>query len=386
MLFEQDDKERGSLVVWVVLLAVAAFVGWAYQFKIDQVARATGEVVAKSRIQVIQAVDGGVLADLRVREGDRVEPGQVIAQLDQVRIGAAVNEIDARLSALKAKATRLRAEVTDAPRLTFPDEVMSYPEQAAVERALFKQRREGLDATSLVYGKAVTNAQEEVELVEKLAKSRDINQMELIRSKRTLNEAEAKLIGYRNQYYEDARKELTKVEDDIAQTEQILTQRRQQQEDSTFVASRKGIVKNISVTTVGGVLRAGEELMQIVPLDDDLIIEAKLSPVDISQVRVGQPATIRFDPFDYTIFGSVKGTVTYVSADTIKENTQKGEEIYYRAHLTVDGYPVTTTSGKVLEILPGMTAQVDIRSGDRTLMEYLLKPLRKTLSESLGER
>jgi len=123
-----------------------------------------------------------------------------------------------------------------------------------------------------------------------------------------------------------------------------------------------------------------------VPIGDDLIVEAKVSPADIARVQKGLEANIRFDPFDYTIFGGVDGKVVYVSADTLKEDTQKGEEIYYRVHVITNSNPVITTTGKALEILPGMTVQVDIRTGERTLMEYLLKPLRKTLTNSFGER
>ena len=121
-------------------------------------------------------------------------------------------------------------------------------------------------------------------------------------------------------------------------------------------------------------------------MDDDLIIEAKVRPTDIAQVQKGLQATIRFDPFDYTIYGGVIGEVVYVSGDTLKEETGQGEEIYYRVHVTVKTKPVTTTSGRTLEILPGMTAQVDIKTSERTVLHYLLKPLRKTLSESFGER
>ena len=126
--------------------------------------------------------------------------------------------------------------------------------------------------------------------------------------------------------------------------------------------------------------------MQIIPIGDDLIIEAKVRPADIANVKPGLEATIRFDPFDYTIFGAVIGEVVYVSGDTLKSETSRGEEIYYRVHISTGTYPVLTTADKELAILPGMTAQVDIRTGDRTLMEYLLKPLRKTTTEAFGER
>lgn len=126
--------------------------------------------------------------------------------------------------------------------------------------------------------------------------------------------------------------------------------------------------------------------MQIIPVGDELIIEAKISPLDIALVHSGLETTIRFDPFDYTIYGGVKGKVEYVSPDTLKERTARGDEIYYRVHVTTETNPVTTTTGKNLNILPGMTAQVDIKTGTRSVMEYMLKPLRKTLSNAFGER
>ncbi len=375
-----------SPVLWLLLLALLVFVLWASVFRINQVARASGEVIASSRVQIIQAVDGGVLARLNVREGDRVERGQILAQLDQTRLGAAVKEVDVRLSALEAKATRLRAEVTSAEKLVFSQNVLRFPELVKVERALFKQRRLGLAEELRTLKVAVELAREEVDLVESLAQSGDANRSELIRVARSLNDSEAKLINRRNQYLEEARIELNKTDDGIAQNIQILTQRQQQLEDSVFTALLPGIVKNVRVTTVGGVLRAGEELMQIIPIGDDLIVEAKVRPADIANVKPGLEATIRFDPFDYTIFGAVIGEVVYVSADTLKNETSRGEEIYYRVHISTGTYPVLTTASKELAILPGMTAQVDIRTGDRTLMEYLLKPLRKTVTEAFGER
>lgn len=383
---ENYHKRKYSPVLLMLLLGLLVFIYWASVFRINQVARATGEVIASSRVQIIQAVDGGVLASLNVREGDRVERGQILAQLDQTRMGAAVKEVDARLSALKAKATRLRAEVTEAKELVFSADVLRFPELVKVEQALFKQRRLGLAEELRTLTVSVSLAREETDLIESLARSGDVNQSEVIRAARALNEADAKLINRRNQYLEEARIELTKTEDGIAQNIQILTQRQQELEDSVFIALLPGIVKNVRVTTVGGVLRAGEELMQIIPVGDDLIVEAKVRPADIADVQPGLEATIRFDPFDYTIFGAVIGEVVYVSADTLKNETAQGEEIYYRVHISMRTYPVLTTAGKELAILPGMTGQVDIRAGDRTVMEYLLKPLRKTTTEAFGER
>ncbi len=384
---ESYHQRNHGMLLGGLLAALVLFVLWASFFRIDEVARATGEVIASSRVQVIQAVDGGVLSQMHVKEGDLVRPGQILARLDQTRVGASVGEIDARLFALKARAIRLRAEVTHANTMVFPEVIeKQFSGIAEVERALFKQRRVSLKEDLQTLEMAVKLSKKELQLVVDLVKSGDASSSELLRSQLTLNEAEAKLSNRRNRFLEDARADLSKVEDEIAQNEQVLARRQQEQKDSVFTALMAGIVKNVRVTTVGGVLRAGEEIMQIVPVNDELIIEAKVRPADIARIGQGLDATIRFDPFDYTIYGGVEGEVIYVSADTLKEESSRGIETYYRVHVSSKTNPVVSTIGRSLDILPGMTAQVDIRTGDRTLMDFLLKPLRKTLSESFGER
>jgi len=384
---ENYHKKNSSFALWVIFAGLTSFVIGSNYLRIDEVAKASGEVIASSRVQVIQAVDGGVLSELNVWEGDRVKAGQILAKLDQTRVQAAVAEVEARLFALKSKAIRLRAEVTGARVLDFP---VSFKKNASdtvkIEKALFQQRRHGLKQDLSTLRTAVSLAQEHLELVKTLLESGDVSRSEHLTSKRNLNEANAKLINRKNRFLEEVQTELTTVEDEISQNDQILKQRQEQLDSCLFIAQVPGIVKNIRMTTVGGVLRAGEEMMQIIPVDDKLIIEAKVSPSDIAQVRKGLDSNIRFDPFDYTIHGGVEGKVIYVSADTLKEESANGTEIYYRVHIVPNSNPVVTTTGKVLEVLPGMTTQVDIRTGDRTLLNFLLKPLRKTLSESFGER
>ena len=391
MAFANHDELSGktgthSLVLWILLAGLVILFAWAAVYRVDQTTRGVGAVISSSRVQVIQVVDGGVLKALNVKEGDRVRQDQVLALLDQTRFGASVMELDARLAALKAQSARLQAEVLGTAKIRFPDEVLQFPDLIKVQQALFEQKRQGLSEELRTLGVAVKLAREDAQLIAELARNGDVSRSEVIKSERVLNDAEAQLINRKNKYYQDARIELAKVEDDINQNEQIRTQRNQQLTDSVIKAPVDGIVKNVRVTTLGGVMRAGDELMQIVPLDDKLIMETKIRPSDIAQIRPGLPATVRFDAFDYTVYGGVDGKVMYVSADTIKEETRAGEQTYYRVHVETAGSPVMTRIGKPLEILPGMTAQVDIRTGDRTVLEYLLKPLRKTISESMGER
>lgn len=377
---------RRSLLLWTLVAAVVLLIIWASVYHVDQTTRGTGTVIANSRIQVIQAVDGGVLKTLNVKEGDQVKKGQVLAVLDQIRVGASVRELEARLASLRGQAARLRAEITGDRDIRFPPDVQQFPEIVKVQRALFAQRRQSFREEMRTLEVAVKLAREDAQIVAKLATTGDVSRSEVIRSERALNEAEAQLVNRRNKYYQDIQAELAKAEDDIGQNTQVQTQRNQQLSDSVFRAPVDGIVKNVRVTTQGGVLRAGDELMQIVPADDKLIVEARVKPADIAMIRPGLTAAIRFDAFDYTIYGAVEGKVTYVSADTIREESKFGEQSYYRVHVETTDNPVKSKSGKSLEILPGMTAQVDIRTGNRTVMQFILKPLKKTLSESLGER
>ena len=382
----KSEYEKPSKVLWALVFAFAVTIVWAYFYRIDQVVRGPGTFISTSRVQVIQAVDGGMITSLKVKEGDRVEQGQILATLDDGRSAAAVKELDGRLAALYAKAARLRAEIAGADSVKFPAAVEKFPEIIKVETALFNQRTSGFQEEMRTAAVAVNLAREDAQLVANLASNGDISRSEVIRAQRTLNEAEAMMINRRNKYLQEVGTDLTKAEDEIGQNEQIRAQRMQQLENTVLKASVPGIVKNMRLTTSGSVLRAGEELMQIVPVGEDIIVEVKVRPADIAQLRPGLSANIRVDPYDYTIYGAVEGKVSYVSADTLKEDTRAGEQVYYRVHVTTKGAPVVTQTGKEIEILPGMTSQVDIRIGDRTVLEYLLKPLRKTLTESFGER
>ncbi len=373
--------------LWVLVALVAGFIAWALSFRIDEVVQARGEIIASSRVQVIQSVDGGVLSELRVKEGDRVREGQVLARLDPERINATVGESAARVAGLQARAARLRAEVTERATVDFSAALRrAHPETVRVEEAFFLQRRDSLRDDLRVLNVAYELAKKELTLVEDLRKQGDASGSEVLRTQKALNEAESRLIARRNKFLDEARAEMAKIEDDLAQNQQVLTRKVQEKQATVFRAQVNGVVKNIRVTTVGGVLKGGEEIMQIVPVDDDLVLEAKVKPADIARIKPGLSANMRLDPFDYTVYGGVKTKVTYVSADTLKEDSRTGTDTYYRVHLVPEATPLVTTSGKPIALLPGMTAQVDIRTGDRTLMAYLLKPIRKTLAESLGEK
>lgn len=378
-----------SLLVWLLLIAVAALVWWADRSVIDESTRASGTVIASSRVQVIQSVDGGVLEQLRVHEGDRVRKGDVLAVFDETRTRASLQETEAKFTSQRATLARLQAELNGNEPYFAPELMKRFPGVVQVQETLYQERRKALTAELQSLADVARLARDELAMVERLIATGDASQVELLRARKSVTEAESALANRKNKYVQDVSAELAKVREDYEQVEQQLTQKRQQLANSVVSSPASGIVKNVKFTTLGGVLRAGDELLQVVPVDDQLIVEAKVLPRDIALIRPGLKATIKFDAYDYTIFGIVDGEVTYVSADSMRDESQRSDSpaaTYYRVHVrTTTPGPVTRT-GRKIEVLPGMTAQVDIRTGQRTLLNYLLKPITKTLTEAFTER
>jgi membrane fusion protein, adhesin transport system len=375
-------------MVWLLTAALGALVAWAHHAVIDESTRAGGTVIASSRVQVIQSVDGGVIGQLRVREGDRVRKGQVLAVFDETRTRASLQETEAKRASQRATMTRLAAELAGAAP-EFPADLKRYPQVVALQQALFRERRHALEAELQALADVARLARDELAMVERLVASGDASQAELLRARRTATETAGALGNRRNKYVQDVSAELAKVREDYEQVEQQVAQKRQQLANAVVSSPASGIVKNVKFTTLGGVLRAGDELLQVVPVDDQLMVEAKVLPRDIALIRPGLKATIKFDAYDYTVFGIVDGEVIYVSADTMRDESQRSDSsaaTYYRVHIrTTTAGPVTRT-GRRIEVLPGMIAQVDIRTGQRTLLAYLLKPVTRTLTEAFTER
>jgi adhesin transport system membrane fusion protein len=359
---------------------------WAYVSEIDQVTRATGQVIASSRSQIIQASDGGVLVDLRVKEGVKVKQGDLLARLDSTKVKAAFLEAEARCAGLQAQVARLRAEVLN-QKPAFDSELRRrYADFVENQSTLYQRRREALDAEIRIYQESLDLVRRELEMNLPLLGTGDVSQTDILKLRRQASELQGQMTNRRNKYFQDTQAELAKAEEDLAGANQILAQRKSQFEQTDLFAPVDGVVKNVRITTKGGVVRPGEEVMQIVPLDDDLVVEAKLKPADIAFVKPGLAAQVKIDAYDYTIYGALNGTVTYISADTLEENLRQGELPYYRVQIRTTGKALKNRPDEPMEIQPGMTATVEIKTGVNTVLKYLTKPLVKTFSESLGER
>lgn len=378
-----------NLNQWTVVsisLFLVALITWSFWAELEQVSRAPGQVIPTGRVQIIQSSDGGVIADIKVREGDQVQKGQLLVALDQVKIKAAVSETQGKVASLMSSMTRINAELFDRP-LSFPPEVQAFPDFVANQTMLYKKRRQAVQDTINALEGMLRLSQQELDLNKPLVASGDVARTDVLRMERGVSDLKAQIVNVRNKYLQDLQAEYTKTEEDLVAAREILAQRTDMLKDTEIRAPATGIVKNVRLTTIGGVLRPGDEVLSIVPTGDVLIVEARVSPADIAYVRMGQAASVKFDAYDSSIYGGAAGKVIYISPDTIAESKASGDTVFYRVHTSVDTRSMKPHHpGEKITLQPGMTATVEIQTGENTVFRYLAKPIAKTFGDAMKER
>jgi adhesin transport system membrane fusion protein len=385
----QTQQRKHFPMLWLVACVVAILLIFAAIFEIDQTVRAQGQVISGLRTQVIQAVDGGTLTAILVREGDTVKAGQKVAEFEPDRAQAGAEQSRAEVASKRAALIRTRSELAGT-RPLFGKEFADYPDFVTAQTGYWRQRKQGLDDELSVQRQALKLAQDELGMTQRLFTSGDISQSEVMRTQRQVLEIQSRINGVSNKFLQDTRQEVTKLEDELANSRYKFDERRSILQHTDLVAPTDGVVKFIRITTSGGVLKPGDELMQISPVDDELLIELKVNPTDVGQLEVGLPVSIAFDAFDSSLYGKVLGTLRYLSPDTLAEQGASGQTMtYYRAQIAPDwkrtaNQPVNRL--KSSEIKPGMTATADVRVGQRTLLYYLAKPVIKAFSGALTQR
>ncbi len=383
LVLPADGPQRLVLLL-VVLLASALL--WAYWATVPQLARSAGQVIALSRTQVIQAANDGVVEAILVREGDSVRKGQLLMRLDASQLNAAVQDSRAKVAALRATLARLRAEVFLRPLVFEGIDPVAYRPFLTNQTDLYKRRKQALDEEIATLKSMLTNVQDELDLSLPLLATGDIAQTEIIRLRKAVSELQGTISNRRNKFFQDAQADMTKAEEDLATQEQMLIERTSNLERMQLLAPADGLVRNVRVTTLGGRVRPGDVVMDLLPTKSELIVETKLKPQDLAFIAVGQKASVKLDAYDYAIYGILDGEVMYVSPDALTEDTRQGEHIYYRVHIRIDRNHLKTHLGKPIEITPGMTAQVEIATGKMSVLRYITKPLVKTVHAALTER
>jgi len=417
---------RGQqLLVWMIFLCLVSIIGWAYLAVLDEVVRGSGKVIPSSQIQVVQNLEGGIIERIEVAEGELVTPGQVLLMIDDTRFDSSLQENRVRSLSLQAKLARLQAEADGLDTMSevpgeSSEEVQRIFEQ---ERRLFIERRSELDANHLILGQQAAQKKHAIaemsarrsrlsrslELTEKELKVtlplRDqgaVSEVEILRLRRQVNDLRGELdetklaiLGARSELAEaeqrqveldagfrmDVRAELNEVsaEFNAFSANNVALEDRVKR---TLVRSPiRGVVKSLSVRTVGGVVQPGMDLVEIVPVDESLLVEAKVNPRDIAFLRPGLPAKVKLTAYDFAIYGGLEAQVEHISADTFLE--ENGDPYYLVRVRTTE--PTLVRDGKPFSIIPGMTAEVDILVGEKTVLSYLLKPVLRARENALRE-
>lgn len=418
----RQEPLRARVLLRSIALVFVIFLVWAAVARLDEVTRGEGRVIPSKQLQVLQSIDGGLVSEILVREGDVVEPEQLLIKIDETRFQSSVNENKSQYFSLLAKAARLRA-ISEDKDFVPPSEVVEVsPELVEQERQLYQARRseleaalsiarqqlaqrrqelneaqarrsqaaQGYDLTSreLTQTRPLINsgAVSEVELlrlerdVSRYRGERDMASAQITRVQAAINEAQRKIeeveLSFRNEAGKELSETMAKL-NSLAEGSVALSDRVKQ---SSIRSPVKGIVKRLLVNTVGGVVQPGKDMIEIVPIEDTLLVEARVLPRDVAFLRPGQPATVKFTAYDFSIYGGLEGTLEHIGADTVMDD--KGNAFYMvRVRTSRPGFGAAN-----LPIIPGMVAEVDILTGKKSVLTYLLKPVLRAKSVAMTER
>ncbi|NDJ59254.1 HlyD family type I secretion periplasmic adaptor subunit [Enterobacteriaceae bacterium 4M9] len=376
-----------TVVLWLIAAIMVIALTWAHFAIVEEITQGEGKVIPASREQIIQSLEGGILEELNVKEGDVVEKGQVLLKIDPTRSNASFQEALSRVQGLEGTVARLRSEAYGTP-LAFPDSIQGIDSIINDETQAWKSRQKTLNESVAALKHSQSLAEAEVKLSEPLARQGLISDVEILRLKRQANEFRLQIAERTNRFRADANGDLTKAESELAQAQQVLAGREDVMNRTTLVAPLRGTINNIKVTTRGGVIQQGAEIMTLIPLEDRLLVEAKIKPSDVAFLRPGMSATVKITAYDYAIYGGLHGKVEHISPDTIydeeRARTGRGDPNFYRVYIRTDSAALHVKD-KEFPIIPGMVATVEIRTGEKSILSYLLKPVLKA-REAFRER
>ena len=422
-LLRPPRRWTNALLLFIVV-TVVAIIGWAWWAELEEVTSGTGQVIPASKIKVVQNLEGGIVSEILTKDGARVTKGQVLLRIDPTGFGARLNESLGRHAGMQATLTRLRAEASSTEP-NFGDELIAnWPDLVTRELTLFQSRRGELQASLSVLNELVIQrgqeikelrnqmrvlarslalVQEELNLMRPAVADGIVSRVELFRTEARVNDLEGELSSAKlalprvratlaearqrleeraRQFRSEALLERNDTEVELAALTETISAEQDRVARTDVRAPVDGIVKEVMVTTIGQVVQPGLDLVEIVPLDDTLLIEAEVRPADIAFLRPGQPAVVRLTAYDFTIFGTIAGELESISADTIED--EQGEQFYKILVRTERNYLGEEDAGNV--ILPGMVAQVDVITGNKTVLQYVVNPLLRIKGQALRER
>lgn len=418
----RQEPLRARVLLRAIGFVFIVFLMWAAFAPLDEVTRGEGKVIPSRQVQVLQSIDGGLVSDILVREGDVVQPNQLLVKIDETRFVSSVKENQAQYWGLVAKAARLKAIADGKPFIPPADAVKADPSVVSREQQFYEAKKEELAATLSIARQQLSQRHQELNeaqakkaqasqsyeltsreltVTKPLINSGAVSEVELLRLERdvsryrgerdmataqisriqaAISEAQRKIDEVDLTFRNEASNELSEVSaklNSLAEGRVALSDRVTQ---SSIRSPVKGTVKRLLVNTVGGVVQPGKDMIEIVPLEDALLLEAKVQPRDIAFLRPGQPAMVKFTAYDFSIYGGLEGTLEHIGADTVMDD--RGNAFYIvRVRTNKPGFGDAN-----LPIIPGMVAEVDILTGKKSVLAYLLKPVLRAKSVALTER
>lgn len=422
-LLRPPRRWTNGLLLFIVI-TVGALIGWAWWAELEEVTSGAGQVIPASKIKVVQNLEGGIVSAILTKDGAQVKEGEVLLRIDPTGLGARLNESLGRQAGMEVTLRRLRAEA-EGTEPDFDDELATkWPDLVRRELTLFISRRESLRASlnalnelvlqrsqevkelrnqMRVVGRSLALAKEELDLMRPAVTEGIVSRVELFRTESRVNDLDGQLSSARlslpriqatlaeakqrleereSQFRSEALLERNTIEVELSALTETIGAEQDRVERTDVRSPVDGIIKELKVTTIGQVVQPGLDLVEIVPLDDSLLIEAEVRPADIAFLRPGQPAVVKLTAYDFTLYGTLEGQLERISADTIED--EQGERFYKILVRTQQNFLGEETAGNT--ILPGMVAQVDVITGKKTVLQYITSPLLRVQGQALRER
>jgi len=392
------------MLLAVALALLVAFVTWAHFAVLDEVKRGNGKVIPSRQIQVVQSLEGGIVQAILGQEGAIVKAAQPLMTIADTKFAAELGEIRERRAAIAARVARLQAEAGGRTSLVFPDELReASPRSVESEQSVFDTRARKVAQEADVVAQQEARLTEslklltrELELTRRLYAQKVVPEIEMLRLERQasemrgqLAEAQSRIVNIRAAFQSQADEDLAKSRGDLAVLEENIKSAQDRVARTELRSPVHGIVNRLNVNTIGAVVQPGANLMDIVPLDDSLLVEGRIRPQDIAFIRPEQAAVVKFTAYDSSVYGSLKGKVERISADTIVDEKSpdraERQENFYRVVVRTEKNHLGNSENQ-LPIIPGMVATVEVLTGSKTVLDYIVKPARMLRDEALRER
>lgn len=378
-----EPLPRATWALYLLCVVVTVAIAWSALAHVDEIVRSDGRIVPDGREQVIASLEPGILRELKVREGQEVQAGEELATLDPTRVEAQQAESQAKMQALKAAAARLLAEANGRSTIQWPADVDARSRPAQAEAESFEARRRVLDEAVAAINRSLGLISRELKMSQDMAARGLMSDVEVMRLNRQVNEMQQQRTERMARYRQEASQDLVRVQTDMAQLDEQMVVRQDALTRTVLKSPVHGVVKAVKAATVGGVIGSGAPILEIAPIGPKVVIEARIKPRDIGFVRMGQTAEVKLTGYDFNTYGGLRGKVTYISPDAVTEGDKTGEG-HYRVIVTAERNNLKY-KGEPLPVIPGMTASVEVKTGERSVLSYLLRPIMKS-QEALRER